>query len=332
MSRYRLREKIFRGKLMNKKMIVDICGADAAPAIIMAGAVDALRDQNEYDIVLCGPKEVIDDGLGECQEDILQRIEVVYAQEAVTNYDNPTEVIRGKNETSMVKALCTLKERDDIVGMVSAGCTGSLLVGSIFRLGLFKGLKQPSLSSALLNTDRRYFCLCDCGANMSREVKDIVDYAIMGSAFMEAMNGVESPRVGLVNVGKEKGKGNDLAKECYDALEAEQSINFIGNIEGSDVLTDKADVVVCDGFTGNILLKTIEAAGMIAARMAGSPEDIVSFFDYNSQGGATFLGTKKIIVKAHGAAGRETVKACLDQGWRLEKGGFISKMASRMNR
>ena len=315
---------------MRKKIIADICGGDQAPQLLVKGAIDALRGQDEYDIVIAGPADIIEEALACEDESIRSRVEVIAAERAVTNHDNPKEMVRGMSDTSMVQALVTLKTRDDIVGMVSPGSTGCLMIGSIFRLGLFKGLMQPALSSALWNINGRYFCLVDCGANVNARAKDISDYARMGSAFMEAMNGVESARVGLVNVGREKGKGSDLAKEAYELLEADETINFIGNIEGSDILLDIADVICCDGFTGNVILKNLEATGMAAARMVGSPEKLVKFFDYNSQGGATFLGTRKIIVKAHGAANSDTMKACIDQAWTLERGGFTEKMAARM--
>lgn len=316
---------------MIKKIIVDICGADEAPQVIVRGAVKALKEQNEYDLVIVGPQGIIEKAFEAEDEAVRGRVEIVPADKTVTNHDDPIGMIRGQDGTSMVVALSTLKERDDIAGMVCAGSTGSLMVGSIFRLGLFKGLKQPALSSALFNINGKYFCLVDCGANVNPVVKDMRAYARMGSAFMEAMNGVEAPRVGLINVGKEKGKGNDLAKDAYAMLEADESINFIGNIEGSDILMDIADVIVCDGFTGNVILKTLEAAGMTAANMAGRPENVVKFFDYNNLGGATFLGTKKIIVKAHGAASADTICACIMQAIALDRGGFTEKMAARMN-
>ena len=313
---------------MSKKIAVDICGADATPQVILRGAIDALSQQDEYDLVIIGPAGIIEQELED--SDVRPRVEVIDAQGVVTNHDDPTLMVRGRDDTSMGAAFIALRDREDIVGMVSAGSTGSLMVGSIFKLGLFKGLMQPALSSALWNINNRYFCLVDCGANVNPKAKDMRDYARMGSAFMEAMNKVESPRVALMNVGREEGKGSDLAKEAYSLLAEDDRINFTGNIEGSDVLADIADVIVCDGFTGNVVLKTLEAAGMAAARMAGNPENVVRFFDYNSQGGATFLGTRKIIVKAHGEANADTIRSCIDQVWNLEKGGFTEKMAARM--
>lgn len=313
-----------------KKIIVDICGADADPSVLLEGALSALADQNEYDLVLVGPEKLLNDRLGAEKADISERCEIIAAEEFVTNFDNPAEMARGKSDTSMAIALKALKTREDCAALISAGSTGCLLVGSIFRLGLFGKLMQPALSSALYNTNGGFFCLVDCGANVNSKAKDILDYAHMGSAYMEAAQGISSPRVGLVNVGKEPGKGSDLAKAAFELLENDETINFIGNIEGSDILNDTADVIVCDGFTGNVILKSLEAAGLTAAGLAGNPESVIKFFDYNSQGGATFLGTKKIIVKAHGAANESTIKACINQAWSLEKGGFTEKMKGRM--
>lgn len=312
-----------------KKIIVDINGADAAPAVLAEGALSALECQNEFDLVLAGPLAVISEALAKASPRAVSGTEILPFESAVTNYDNPKDMIRGKEDTSMAGALNALKSRDDICAMVSAGSTGCLLVGSIFKVGLFGKLMQPALSSALLNKYGEFFCLVDCGANVNSKVRDLIDYARMGSAYMEAACGISSPKVGLINVGAEPGKGNDLMKEAYEALCAEEGINFIGNIEGSDILSGAADVIVCDGFTGNVLLKSLEAAGMMAAALAGNSADIIRHFDYNSQGGATFLGTKKIIVKAHGAANAATMKACIDQAWMLEKGGFTEKMKAR---
>ncbi len=311
---------------MRKKIIVDINGADAEPGVIARGAISSLAGQDEFDLVLVGDEALIT-GLTSSE-----RVEIIHAEGTVTNYDDPKQLVRGRDDTSMVKALTALKTREDCVGLVSAGSTGSLMIGSIFRLGLFKGLMQPALSCALYNIKGGYVCLADCGANINCRPKDLVDYARMGSAYMEAMKGVEHAKVGLLNVGKEKGKGTELVKDAYEILKADEDIDFYGNIEGNDVLGGEVDVVVCDGFTGNVLLKNMEATGLIAAKMMGDPENVIKFFDYNSQGGATFLGTKKIVVKAHGAASEATVRACIEQVMKLEKGGFTEKMTSRMQK
>ena len=314
-----------------KKIVVDILGADADARVLADGAISALEGQNEYDLIMVGPAEVITEAAAACGDHIAERIEIVNVKDAFSNHDNPSKMALGDNSTSMARALSILKEREDAAGLVSAGSTGALMVGSIFRLGLFKGLMQPALSCALYNTKGGYFCMADCGANINVKEKDLIDYARMGSAFMSAMNGVENPAVGLLNVGREENKGTELLKSVWKKLDEDRSINFIGNIEGSDVLSGIADVVVCDGFTGNVLLKSLEACGLTAAKMAGNPENVVKFFSYNDQGGATFLGTKKIIVKAHGAANELTMKACIEQVWKMECGCFTEKMAAAMD-
>ena len=303
-----------------KKIIVDVGGADAGPEVMIKGAMEAAGETG-CGIILAGDRRVIEEAAGSA-------FEIIDAPGTVTAQDNPAKIIKGMEDTSMVRALEALKSRDDIIGMVSAGSTGCLLVGASFRLGLFKGLLQPALSSALPKDGGGWVCLLDCGANLGSRVRDLQDWARMGSAYMEAVKGTEMPRVGLVNVGREPGKGTDLYREAYAALLADTSINFIGNIEGSDILSGEVDVAVCDGFTGNVLLKGLEAAGKLAAKMADSKQ-ISDFFNYNSLGGATFLGTKKIVVKAHGAADELTVKSCIRQVWNLSRGSFIEKMAER---
>ena len=314
-----------------KKIVVDILGADAGAGVLAKGAIAALADQEEFDLIMVGPEDIIKKEIESAGDGSLSgRIEIINNNEAFTNHDNPNKMALGENNTSMAVAMTLLKEREDAVGLVSAGSTGGLMVASIFRLGLYHGLMQPALSCALYNIKGGFFCLADCGANINCKPGDLVKYAHMGSVFMSAMNGVDNPAVGLMNVGREEGKGTDLQKEVWTALSNDEKVNFIGNIEGSDCLSGEADVIICDGFTGNVILKTLEAAGMTAAKMMGDPDKVVKFFDYNGQGGATFLGTRKIIVKAHGAANWHTMKSCVEQVWKMENGGFTSKMAEAM--
>ncbi len=325
-----------RRVVMKKKIVVDIGGADAAPDVLVKGAVMAVSDQDDYDLVIAGPEQVTEkavcDAGKNAGKDIRDRIEILAAEKAVTNHDDPAKVVVGCEDTSMVAGLMELKKRDDLIGMVSAGSTGPLMIASKYRLGLLGGLKQPALASALRDVNGEYICLVDCGANINCKAKDYMDYAHMGSAFMAAMKRKAAPSVGLLNVGKERTKGTERLTEIYDLLEQDDTINFIGNIEGSDVISGAADVIVCDGFSGNILLKSMEAVGMTAAKMMGNPENVVRLFDYNGQGGATFLGTKKIVVKAHGAAQPETIYACINQAWRMESGGFTLNIAERLTK
>ena len=231
--------------------------------------------------------------------------------------------------------------------MLSAGSTGALLIGSIRHLGLIKGLRTPALSSDLPLFNGKLVCLVDCGANIACTPHDLVRFALMGNAFKECVCPDIKPRVALLSVGKEEGKGNDLIKEAYSLIK-ELPINFIGNMEGSDLVTGYADVVVSDGFSGNIILKCAEASGLVAkgivdemAKRENRSDDplikaishyINQTFNYNARGGATFLGTEKALIKMHGCAVEDTVVACIDQLLRLEKAGFREKIKKVMEK
>ena len=223
--------------------------------------------------------------------------------------------------------------------MITAGSTGCALVGSCFHLGLQKGLLQPALASALPTQNGKWVILCDCGSNLHPKAKDLADYARLSAAFAKAYYADRQgeaflPKAGLVNVGKEEGKGTALQQEAFALLSSLSGTDYVfaGNIEGTDILSGDVDVAVCDGFTGNVLLKALEKAGNIAAGFAETytPEEsgkqiaekIRATFDYNNRAGAVFLGTKKLLIKAHGAATEDTITSCILQAVRLLEGGI----------
>ena len=328
------------------KIVVDTFGADAGADVIIRGAVKALEQQTAYDLIL-----VTDPALDlsavcadlPARDELLNRVTILPATSFVTNEDDPRDMIKGKNDSSMVLALEALRDQDEICAMITAGSTGCALVGSCFHLGLQKGLLQPALASALPTENGQWVILCDCGSNLNPKVKDLADYATLSAAFAKAYYSGDAssalPKVGLINVGKEPGKGTELIKEAYDKLfsMSGETFAFIGNIEGTDILKGEADAAICDGFTGNVLLKALEKAGNIAAAFAEQStngndalkqnnddiaEKIRATFDYNNRAGAVFLGTKKLIIKAHGAATEDTITACILQAIRLIEGGF----------
>ena len=345
-----------------KKIIVDMFGADGGPEIVVRGAAKALAAQTEYDIILAGSTLIAQVVLQEeaakqnrSPADFMPRVSVIETNSFVTNRDDPKCMVKDRNDTSMVLALHALKEDDEIRAMVTCGSTGCALVASCFHLGLEKGLLQPALACALPKETGGFTVLLDCGANLEPKRKDFSDYARLGADLCRNSYGVPDPVVGLVNVGAEKGKGTPLLTEAYERLETEAEESgyvFAGFLEGGDILSGKADVAVTDGFTGNVLLKSLESAGEIAARLAqkeetaknentfdpslrqiedpynevlcpegaSGGEKIRRFFGYNAQAGAIFLGTKKIVLKAHGAATEDTVCSCILQAINLDKG------------
>ena len=319
-----------------KKIVIDVYGADCGEKVIVTGIAKAVKSGLDFFPVIAGDEDTVksvmaQNGIdGDCYT-------VIHTDKYFKNTDLPTAIYGAGDDKSMAVAYEYLKNNDDCTALLSAGSTGILLVGSMCRLGLLGSLKFPALCSALpCSTGDNLLTLVDCGANTECTPRDLVRFALMGSAFAKSMCGIDSPRVALMSVGREEGKGNELTKKAYPLLK-EADVNFVGNAEGSDMVTGFADVIVTDGFSGNLLLKAVEAAGIAAMQTVAEVCDdpailekintaLFKRFDFNSQGAATFLGTKKTVVKMHGAANADTVVTSIEQILRLEKGGFISKL------
>ena len=315
------------------RIVVDIYGADGGPAPILEGVAAALQEDLAVFPVLVGESGLITDFMNKAGIH-KSRYEILDTQEFIGPCDPPHCIFGGRDNSSMALGYGRLKSDDSCCALLSAGNTGALLVGAMCRLGLVKGLKFPALLSALPCAGETLVCLVDCGANMDCTAKDLVRFAVMGEVFCRSYCGIDSPRVGLMNVGTEPGKGNALAKEAFELL-SQTELNFIGNLEGGDTVTGKADVIVCDGFCGNVLLKNTEAAGKAAlaiveqvgagmdpATMEAIRSAVLKAFDFNSQGAAVFLGTRKTVVKMHGCATADTTLSSIKQIIRLEQAKF----------
>lgn len=321
------------------KIIVDIYGADAGVEVVVRGVAKAINKCGIFPVMV-GEQSLIDKIMAE--NNISNNCyEVIDTDDYITNNEPATCVFGGRDNSSIVLAYERLKKDDECVAMLSAGNTGALLVGSICRLGLLPSIKFPSLCSALPCADDNLICLVDCGAVIDCTANDLVRFAKMGNVFSKCYCGVENPRVGLMSVGREDAKGSALTLEAFKELK-ELDINFIGNLEGSDMVSGYADVIVTDGFSGNILLKNTEAVGNKAMRIVESvckdntklateiKKELSKSFDFNSRGAATFLGTKKTVVKMHGCANEDTTVASIEQILRLEKSNFSQKIAEAL--
>lgn len=326
-----------------KKIIIDIYGADAGIEPVVSGVAKAIKMGIDFFPVLVGEEKEIDalmqkEGVGK------EAYEVIETDKFISNSEPPTVIFGGRDDSSLALSYEKLKSDDEAIALLSPGNTGAVLVGSICRLGLLKGLKFPALASALpcRGEGQPLVCLVDCGANIDPTADDLARFSKMGSVFAQSYIGVENPRVGLMSVGREKEKGNALTKEAYAKIK-ELPINFIGNLEGSDLVSGYADVVVCDGFAGNLLLKSTEAAGRKALEVIEklgldlTEENLLKIknaifktFDFNSQGAATFLGPRKIVVKMHGCANLDTTVASIEQILRLDKANFCENMKKTM--
>lgn len=326
------------------KVIVDAFGGDYSPEETVLGAIDALNAKSSLTVVLTGDENRIADVLRGQSYDA-SRLTVVHAPDVVTNNDVPTDAVRTKKESSLVKGLELLATDDEAQAFVSTGATGAVLVGAYMKVGRIKGVSRPALAPSLPTVKGKPVILCDCGANVDCKPLNLLHFAIMASAFSSAVTDTVKPVVGLLSNGAEAKKGNELNKEAYALLSECPHIDFRGNCEARDLLSGDFDVVVSDGFNGNIALKSAEgtAGAIFSVLMDGIKKGglraklgalmlkpvlkgVKNKMDYNSQGGACFLGLNKVVVKAHGAAKRKSVCAAILQARKLAKSGVVEKI------
>ncbi len=307
-------------------------GGDHSPREMVAGAIMA-ADNLGVEITLTGPSPEL--GRELAFYGATGRIEVVEAPEVIEPGDPPVYAVRRKSNSSLVRGLNLLKEGHG-EALVSAGNTGALMAGSLLLLGKARGINRPALGAMLPTKNGGGTLLLDVGANMDARPEQLYQYAVLGSVYLEEVAGVEKPRVGILNVGTEEGKGNELVKNAYPLLHG-SALNFIGNVEARDLLLGKADVLVCDGFVGNVALKLTEGMGRIFLGLI--KEELVSGFltkfgalflrptfgklrrrlDYSEYGGTPLLGINGAVVKCHGSSNREAIfngvkvaKACAE--------------------
>ena len=313
------------------KIVVDAMGGDHAPEVTVEGAVLAAREY-ETEIILTGLSDLIHPILDRFDPDHNLPIEVVHADEVVEMHDLPGKVLRSKRKSSMKIGLDKLKD-GTALAFVSAGNTGAVLAYSTVILRPLKGVDRPAIAIQL-PTLKGNAILLDAGANVDCKVTQLFQFGIMGHVFAEYILGKENPRVGLLSIGEEDGKGNEIVKEVFQMLKASH-INFIGNIEGKEVYRGNADVIVCDGFTGNIALKISESlAAMIGTnlkRMFQSNwasklsylllkpqlDEFKKKVDYSETGGAPLLGVNGVVIIAHGSSSPKAIKNAIHRACEL---------------
>ena len=321
--------------------MVDAFGGDFAPYEIVAGAVKALQENQELELVLVGDKDKITEILQQLVF-VSDRLEIVHAPDVVTMDDIPTVAIRTKKTSSIVVAYDYLKQNEEAVALVSAGSTGATLTGAVLKLGRVKGISRPALAPVLPTMNDGKVMLLDCGANAECKAENLLDFAIMGNEYMKAM-GVKKPRIALLNIGTEEEKGSEMIKEAHQLLK-NAKLNFVGNIEARDVIRGNVDVVVSDGFAGNICLKTIEGTAEIlfgeikaitkqslktklgALMLKKSLYGLKNKYDHKKVGGAPLLGVSKIVLKCHGNSKAESICATINQAYTLGKNKLVEKV------
>ena len=304
------------------RIILDGMGGDNAPASVVEGAILASREI-DHEIVIIGREELIYEELKKYKYDE-KKISVVNATEVISNDEAPVRAVRSKKDSSIVKGVNMVKNGEGDV-FVSAGSTGALLSGGLFLLGRIQGIDRPALASVYPIVGGKASLLLDAGANAECKPNNLLEFGIMGNIYMEKVIGRENPRVGLVNLGAEAAKGNTLTKAAYELLE-QSHMNFIGNVEAREVPKGACDVIVADGFTGNVILKLTEGlawnilqvikrkftdgikAKFGAALLIDKLGELKKEFDYSEYGGAPILGVKGPIVKMHGSSKANAVK------------------------
>lgn len=302
---------------------VDAMGGDNAPKEIVKGSVLAVLDKKEIKVILVGKEDVIKSELSGYDYD-KERIIVVNADENITNNESPVLAIRRKKTSSIVIALNLVKS-GEADAFVSAGSTGAVLAGGQLIIGRIKGVERPPLAP-IIPTIAGVSLLIDCGANVDARPSHLVQFAQMGSIYMENVLGIKNPRVAIVNIGAEEEKGNLLVKETFPLLKELTNINFIGSIEARDIPYGHADVIVCEAFVGNVILKLYEGLGTalmkkvkeglmsttkskIGALLSKSAlKNTLKAFDYSQYGGAPLLGLKGLVVKTHGSSNSTEIR------------------------
>lgn len=330
------------------KIVIDAFGGDHSPEEIVKGAISAVQKNHDVHVVLSGKKDIIEKILADnkCAND---RISILEANEVISNDESATLAIRQKKDSSLVRAFDLAKEDDDVVGVISAGSTGAVLTGGFMKLGRLKGIHRPALCPVLPTVTGDIVSICDCGANMDCKPEYLEQFAIMGSAYLKIL-GKERPRVALLNVGTEDHKGDMRSKDTFELLKNNSNINFVGNMEARDLLSGDFDLVVTDGFAGNVLLKSTEGAiknllkvlkreiklsfvsKIGALFMSKTFKKIKGSFDYSKYGGAVLLGCKKIVLKAHGSSKAESIESCICQVYNMAKGNLINSISSQLKK
>ena len=294
------------------KIVIDTLGSDKGPEAVILGASLALKENPDLSVTLVGPEDLINSKIKELEMDA-SRVKIVNANETITNYENPYTGIMNKHDASLVLAMKEVgKEEENYAGMITAGSSGAILMGS-FRYLSDEVKTRPCMAALLPNELGSYTCLVDTGATIDCTSGQLHQFAHLGTKLMKKMYGIESPKVGLLSNGAEPTKGNHLVKETFPILEEDKELNFVGNIEGNMALSGECDVLVCDGFAGNQVLKNTEGMAkrlikdiVILSKKRNKPEFmevaqyLMKTYDISALGGGMVLGSRKLIIKARG--------------------------------
>lgn len=333
----------------NKKVVValDAMGGDYAPVETVKGAVEAVNENSNIKVILVGKEEEVKAELSQYTY-AEENIEVVNATEIIDMGEVPTKAIREKKDSSLVVAMNLVRE-EKADAIVSAGSTGAILVGGQLVVGRIKGIKRPALAPFLPST-KGFSLLIDCGANVDARPEHLLQFAQMGTVYFENVMGKKNPTVGIVNIGTEEEKGNQLVKETYPLLQNCPDINFVGSVEAREIPKGGVDILVCEAFVGNVILKFFEGLaktflGCIKQGLMSSLrtkigavlikpalKGLLKTFDVSSQGGAPLLGLKGLVVKAHGNSKSFEIKTAISQCITFQENSINDKIADMIQK
>ncbi len=302
---------------------LDMMGGDFAPLEAVKGVQQYLAENNSASLFLIGHKEQINLLLLEHKVPT-DRITVIPAEQVIGMHEHPTKALKEKQQSSIAIGFHLLATgKTD--AFISAGNTGAMLVGALFSIKAVEGVLRPTISTIIPKENGGTGILLDVGLNADCKPEQLNQFAVMGSVYARVILGIENPRVGLMNVGEEEGKGNLLAQATYPLLKENKQINFIGNIEGRDVLVDKADVMVCEGFTGNIILKLAETLYEISHRRQ-LKDEYFDRFNFENYGGTPVLGVAKPVIIGHGISGAKAFNNMIKVAEKMIEKDVLGKM------
>ena len=326
------------------KIVIDAMGGDFAPKVNVDGSIDALREFSDVEIVLVGPQELVEKTIGEYADQqalscVRDRLSVVDAPEVITTEEHPVMALRRKKNSTFCVGMDIVR-RKEAQAFVSAGSTGALMAGAMFKIGRIKGVARPALATLLPVPDRPML-MVDAGANVDCKPDWIVQFAMMGSVYMNKVMGIETPEVGLLNIGVEDAKGNEQTQAACALMRKEQPFKFVGSVEARDALAGQCDVLATDGFAGNVLLKNTEGVismlfkllkgglmsstkGKVAALLAKNTfRELKHSFDSTEVGGAPLLGVEGAVIKAHGNSNARAIFCAIRQARTVVESGVV---------
>lgn len=329
------------------KVIVDCFGGDHSPEENVKGSLEALKQYDDLFLLLSGDKDKIEPLLKDEDYD-KTRLEILDAKEVISCNEVPTMATFRKKDSSLMKAIETLKSDDSYSGLVSLSSTGALLVGTTIKLGKMENVIRPCFVPIMPTLNGGIVSISDSGANVDCSKEELLQFAIMGSTYLKCCYNIANPRVALLNIGTEEIKGDNLRKETYPLMKECKAINFVGNMESRELLTGEVDLVVADGFSGNVLIKSAEGTAIELMKLLKTTftktfknkmgalllkKDIYALKDLmnpNNYGGALLIGLNKIVVKAHGNAKNVAVRKSIEQVYNLAKNDFLSKIKEEL--